>query len=193
MANGTGHSKRRTTKLEFASPIRACTHFRCWPKCLRNSQGRSRLRKMWNNEISYVANEWRKVDSLENDFDHVCRTLRKRMARFVKRNDEVAISEIAAGTSALSASATPSGPSGGTDLLRDLTTDKALTPWIPFWRLDEQGGLIDWNAALDRMGTAIPPAIFAQLSAFGVQDFGPAIHSWLCLGCGIAAVRRYAE
>jgi hypothetical protein len=148
------------------------------------------LRKLWNSEIAYVANdEWQKINTLEDDFSDACRTLRERMARLTRSDDRTAIGELSAGTSALSGQSTQGGAAPVTEFLHDLATDRALTPWIPFWRLSEQGGQLDWNAATDQLGQPIPQQVFERLQVMGFRDFGPAVHSWLCpgdAGCGVA-------
>jgi tetratricopeptide (TPR) repeat protein len=52
-----------------------------------------------------------------------------------------------------------------TDLLRAVTTSNPdLGPWVPFWRLHEAGGRINWTKPLDNPST--PPDEMARLHGF---------------------------
>lgn len=152
------------------------------------------LRRLWTDDIAYVANDdWQRINSLERDFDDACRALRERMKKLTSGDGQVGISELAAGTSALPAQAVTGKASTVTSLLHDLTSDRQTKPWIPFWRLTEQGHLLDWNATPNRFGNPINSADPASHSSMGFIDVAEATNSWLCpgnAGCGLATSQR---
>lgn len=66
-----------------------------------------------------------------------------------------------------------------TDVLRSISGDEPEnSPWIPFWRLQQAGGELNWTGALDNRST--PPDGMAQLH--GIQ--GELAQGWLFPGDG---------
>jgi hypothetical protein len=107
---------------------------------------------------------------MEADFREASRALRSRMQALSKRQDwhlgDVG-AHVAAGTSGVSVR--PADPI--TNLLAVLTAQsRDERPWIPYWRLEELGGRLDWACPIDNPSNAPEAAPEA------------ALHTWLYPG-----------
>lgn len=57
---------------------------------------------------------------------------------------------------------------------------KELSPWIPFLRLQEHGGQLNWTCPLDNPSTVPGPVTLSHLPV----EKRPELHTWLCPGGG---------
>jgi hypothetical protein len=119
------------------------------------------------------------------------------MANAIRGNSKLSVAEFSGGTSALNGHTSFFAKQGSvTEALRDIAGVKAAQPWIPFWCLTEQGGMLEWNADLRRHGFGVPPPVYGKLKVMGCQSFAPTMHSWLYpgdAGCGIFLVKRFED
>jgi serine/threonine protein kinase/tetratricopeptide (TPR) repeat protein len=160
------------------------------------SEGVTALRKLWSSEISYVAtDQWQRIDGLTSDFQDACRLLRERMTAVSKKPSiDRPLGELQAGTSAIAPLATsPDGPPI-TEMLRALSGETQIKPWIPFWRLSDFGGILNWDASMYRFSKDdIAPQAHPISRMREVDELASVEHSWLCPGdggCGIATAWR---
>jgi hypothetical protein len=69
-----------------------------------------------------------------------------------------------------------------TGLLQSVASgNRELGPWIPYWRLRDRGGILNWTCPLDNQSTPPDRGTMAQMAAMGMQK-SPELHSWLYPG-----------
>lgn len=125
---------------------------------------------------------WASIASLEQEIQGACRELTERLAAVVSGRDWRVVHVdacIAAGSR---------GPGHAppresiTGLLQSVASgNRELAPWIPYWRLQDCGGFLNWTCPLDNQSKPPDRAAMARMAAMGVQK--PAeLHSWLYPG-----------
>jgi hypothetical protein len=123
---------------------------------------------------------WDRIRALDSDFKIASRELGehlKGMARVEGWHVEMADGVITAGEH------WPPGPGSDavTNQLRSIASgDRTMAPWIPYWRLVNRGGWLDWTCPIDNPSR---PPERADL---------PQVYSWLCPGTaggGVLLVR----
>jgi len=125
---------------------------------------------------------WASIAGLEQEIQGACRELTEGLAAVVSGRDWRVVhvdASIAAGSR---------GPAhvpareSITGLLQSVASgNRELAPWIPYWRLQDRGGFLNWTCPLDNQSTPPDRGTMAQMAAMGVQK--PAeLHSWLYPG-----------
>jgi len=161
--------------LEWISPLR---------KLLHGSLGGPQLR----NE------SWSGLQSSLKDIRDSIRELKERYKLLVTSLKESAGWRVSGATGAFSAAMrledTP-GFDSVTSLLRSITGNQPdLGPWIPFWRMQEAGGAINWTTPLNNRSQ--PPSENALRSG----DFSEVSQAWLVPGDGgpgISLMRKFVD
>jgi nucleoside phosphorylase len=115
---------------------------------------------------------WASIQALNNDIQAACRELNERLVRIARLaggHVQVPGGTITAGERG------PAGPGSDpiTNQLRSVASgDKETATWIPYWRLRDFGGWLDWTCPIDNPSS--PPE----------RSDVPALYSWLCPGTG---------
>lgn len=119
---------------------------------------------------------WERISSLEIDIREACRELRERTTALAKRNAKLgwAPGDVTGGVSAGSRPDTPMARDPITSLLQSISSSRnELAPWIPYLRLQDNGGHLDWTCPLDNPSKSEPDRLKS-----------PETHSWLYPGTG---------
>lgn len=75
------------------------------------------------------------------------------------------------------------GSDSVTDMLRSIATSRPeLGHWIPYWRLNEAGGQVNWTGALDNRSKEPDPSAKNSLAMMGAETLSP--QSWWYPGSG---------
>jgi len=138
------------------------------------------LKAMSKDDLSYE--HWDRVTSLEYDIGQACRELREHLESFTRRHrrQEWAISETSGGVSAGERGEAPIAREPVTGLLQAVASARGdLAPWIPYLRLQDHGGHLQWTCPLDNPSTPPDAMAAAQLARRG-----PELQSWLYPGTG---------
>ncbi len=114
------------------------------------------LRKLIRESLGSPAmreERWQALSTILDDLREACRDLNDRLLE-AKRSAAAGGSwKVVEATSYFSAGATSVSRIGrepSTDLMRAVVTGRPdLTPWIPYWRLQAAGGVVNWAGALD--------------------------------------------
>lgn len=142
------------------------------------------LRRMLRTSISgspLRQERWEQLGPCFDDIFDACRQLEERWRNLTKSSAgrEWRVEAVTSAFSAGERSADTIGKDSVTDFLRATTTQSPdIEPWVPFWRLTQAGGRIDWTRPLDNPST--PPDELAMMS--GVRN--PIAQSWLYPGDG---------
>lgn len=148
--------------IEWLSPFR---------HLLRGSLGSNQFRhEIWGNMGSYFT-----------DIRDACRQLEDRWQSLTKSQAERVwrVTGAISTFSAVEGQEDTPGEDSLTDLLRSFAGDRPnLGPWIPFWRLQQAGGVLNWTQPLDNR--SIPPDERARL--MGISN--PVSQGWLFPGDG---------
>ncbi|MFG2143683.1 hypothetical protein ACGFRG_05720 [Streptomyces sp. NPDC048696] len=111
---------------------------------------------------------WQAISVLENDFYEACQQLRSRLEG-VGRTGGWHIANTTAAVSAVSINDQNPGHEPITEILRSIThQQRELAPWIPYWRLQDMGGHLDWSHPIDNPSRSSPDHRFSSIS-----------HAWL--------------
>jgi hypothetical protein len=139
------------------------------------------LRGLLEESLQSVAlkeEEWISIRKMKRDFQDACQQLRSGLKR-VSQVGGWPIAETTATVSAGSIGAPVPRLDAGepvTDLLRAITSQqRELAPWIPYWRLHERGGHLDWSRPLDNPSKENPAPR---------PEFPSRVQSWLSPGTG---------
>jgi hypothetical protein len=95
---------------------------------------------------------WGNIAALRNDIRDACITLQEEMKSHVVqvKRGEWHVGHVQGVFSAATRAADLPGKEPVTDLLRCVTQQSPeLAPWIPYWRLQEAGGYLNWTGKLD--------------------------------------------
>ena len=125
---------------------------------------------------------WDRVAALKYDIRDACRQLRERLESFTKRHPgkQWTISETSGGIAAGERGDAPIAREPVTGLLQSVASARGdLAPWIPYLRLQDHGGHLNWTCALDNPST--PPDAMA---AAQLKRAGPELQTWLYPGTG---------
>jgi hypothetical protein len=125
---------------------------------------------------------WASISSLEQEIQDACRELTEGWAAVVGGRDWSVVqvdASIAAGSR---------GPAHApareaiTGLLQSVASgNREVAPWIPYWRLQDRGGYLNWTCPLDNQDTPPDPGMIARMAAMGMEK-SPELHSWLYPG-----------
>ncbi|MGD0567057.1 MAG: hypothetical protein ABSA78_01530 [Candidatus Sulfotelmatobacter sp.] len=125
---------------------------------------------------------WASIAGLEQEIQGACRELTESLAAVVSGRNWCIVhvdASIAAGSR---------GPEHAparesiTGLLQSVASgNRELAPWIPYWRLQDHGGFLNWTCPLDNQSTPPDRGTMAQMAATGVQK-PEELHSWLYPG-----------
>lgn len=122
---------------------------------------------------------WDSIGCYFEDIRDAFRQLDDRWKSLSISQGEWAVSSTQGSFSAVEKGSDTPGVDCITDFLRSMAgTDRNLGPWVPFWRLRQMGGEIDWTRTLDNRSE--PPSGFAQ--TFGFNQ--PYLQGWLYPGDG---------
>lgn len=125
---------------------------------------------------------WASIASLEQDIQGACRELTEGLAAVVGGRDwSVAHVDASMAAGSRGPAHAPARESI-TGLLQSVASgNRELAPWIPYWRLQDRGGYLNWTCPLDNQSTPPDRQAMAHMAAMGVQK--PAeLHSWLYPG-----------
>jgi hypothetical protein len=125
---------------------------------------------------------WDRVAALKYDIRDACRQLREHLESFTKRHpgQQWTISETFGGIAAGERGDAPIAREPVTGLLQSVASARGdLAPWIPYLRLQDHGGHLNWTCALDNPST--PPDAMA---AAQLKRAGPELQTWLYPGTG---------
>jgi adenosylhomocysteine nucleosidase len=157
--------------IEWLSPLR---------HLLRGYLGSNQFRnEIWGNMGSYFT-----------DIRDACRQLEERWQSLTKSQTgrDWRIRGSISTFSATEYQEDNPGEDSLTDLLRSVAGDRPnLGPWIPFWRLQQAGGVLNWTQPLDNR--SIPPDETAR--RIGISK--PVSQGWLFPGDGGPGMRRVAR
>jgi len=98
---------------------------------------------------------WQAIAAVDSDIRAACRQLRERLETVAQPHQWRVIdanSSIAAGSRGTEAL----GHEPITDILRAISGDRELGPWIPYWRLQAHGGYLDWTSPIDNPSKVSP-------------------------------------
>ena len=124
--------------------------------------------------------KWGEIAALRNDIRDACALLRREMNAHITqvRRGEWHLDKVQGVFSAGTRASDQPGKEPVTDLLRTVTRQSPeLAPWIPYWRLQETGGYLNWTGTLDNP-TKLPEGDEAK--ALPSKD----VQSWLYPGTG---------
>jgi nucleoside phosphorylase len=125
---------------------------------------------------------WASITSLEQEIQDACRELTEGWTAVVGGRDwRVAHldASIAAGSRG-PAHAPAREPITG--LLQSVASgNREVAPWIPYWRLQDRGGYLNWTCPLDNQDTPPDQGMMARMAAMGMEK-SPELHSWLYPG-----------
>jgi hypothetical protein len=125
---------------------------------------------------------WASIASLEQEIQDACRELTEGLAEVVGGRDwHVSYMDASLAAGSRGPSHAPARESI-TGLLQSVaSSNRELAPWIPYWRLRDRGGFLNWTCPLDNQSTPPDRGAMAQMAAMGGQK--PAeLHSWLYPG-----------
>jgi hypothetical protein len=140
------------------------------------------LKAISGDDLNYER--WERVAALEYDIQEACRELREHLTALAAkhRQQEWTITDAAGGLSAGERGATPPARESITGLLQSVSTARReLSPWIPYLRLQDHGGHLNWTCPLDNPST---PPDASTLARLPVGSRGPELHTWLYPGTG---------
>lgn len=101
---------------------------------------------------------WSAISALENDIQDACRQLRAGLNNISKIGGWH-IANTTAAVSAASACDQAPGNDPITSMLQSMTgQQRGLAPWVPYWRLHERGGHLDWSHPIDNPSRQCPPS-----------------------------------
>ena len=139
---------------------------------------------------------WASITGLEQEIQDACCELTEGWAAVVRGRDWRIVhldTSIAAGSRG---PAPPPVRESITGLLKSVASARGeLAPWIPYWRLQDRGGYLNWTCPLDNQSTPPDGGTMMQMAAMGVQE-SPELHSWLYPGTGgwfIPTARRSTD
>jgi hypothetical protein len=133
------------------------------------------LKMMSRDDLSHER--WERVASFEYDIVEACRELREHFESIAKPHDSWKVREGAGDIAAGERGDIPLAREPVTGLLQAVaSTGRDLAPWIPYLRLQDYGGALNWTCPLDNPSTP-PDPISAARS-------GPDVQSWLYPGTG---------
>lgn len=124
---------------------------------------------------------WDKIRALENDVRQASRKLNEKFNSLTqkKSGEKWRIKEQLNSISVGSTGTEHPGSDPVTNLLVSLTSiHPDLDPWVPYWRLQSCGGILDWTHSFNNKSQ--PPDISAQMEGFNRQDH----QTWLYPGDG---------
>lgn len=138
------------------------------------------LKTMSNDDLNYER--WDRIAALEYDIQQACRELREHLHSLATkhRQQEWTIAEATGGVSAGERGGTPPTHEPMTGLLQSVSSiRRELSPWIPYLRLQDYGGHLQWTCPIDN--TSTPPDAVA-LASLASGPKGPELHTWLYPG-----------
>ncbi len=91
---------------------------------------------------------WQAISAMESDIRDACRGLREHLTSIAKGQQWRVADEGGAFAAALPGPS-QAGREPVTDLLRAISPNWEVGPWIPYWRLESAGGRLDWTCPLD--------------------------------------------
>ncbi len=144
-----------------------------------------RLLKSSLGSDGFRQENWEALSPIFNDLREAGRAYKERLASLHTKSDtdDWCVSETISSLSTLSADRTKIGSESVTQMLRAIASENAnLGPWIPFWRLYEAGGQVNWSGALDNPSYEPDAGARAQLAMQGAEPMTP--QSWIYPGSG---------
>jgi len=139
------------------------------------------LKSMSNDDLNYER--WERISALEYDIRQACEELREQLVTFARQHELNGwiVNESGGSLTAAQRQDVMAGHEPITSLLQSVAgVRKDLSPWIPFLRLQEHGGQLNWTCPLDN-ASAVPDQ--ATLTYLPVEK-GPELHTWLYPGTG---------
>jgi hypothetical protein len=126
------------------------------------------------------AENWGQIAALRNDIRDACALLQREMNAHIAqvRRGDCHLDKVQGVFSAGTRVGDQPGKEPVTDLLRTVTRQSLeLAPWIPYWRLQEAGGYLNWSGQLDN---PTKPPEGEEAKALASKD----VLSWLYPGTG---------
>lgn len=137
------------------------------------------LKSLMSDDLKFE--NWQAIAALEHDFEDACHQLRTGLQR-IGRAGGWHINETTACVAAATMSAEEPGEDPITELLRAITSrQREVAPWIPFWRLHERGGFLNWTHPVDNRSKKPQDAELSRWAALG-GELLPTGHGWLYPG-----------
>ncbi len=139
------------------------------------------LKTMSNEDLNYER--WDRIAALEYDIQQACSELRQLLESLAVQHHSQGwtVAEAAGSVAAGERAGIPRADEPITGLLQSIAgTRKELSPWIPYLRLQDYGGQLQWTCPLDN-GSTIPDS--ATLAHLPIEK-GPELHTWLYPGTG---------
>jgi tetratricopeptide (TPR) repeat protein len=149
-------------------------------KLLRGSIGSAELRR----------ENWQSLSPVLDDLREATRELNGRLASLVARagSSDWSVAEAISAISAGPTSQVCPGTEPCTGLLRAVAAGRPdLAPWVPYWRMQEAGGEVNWAGSLDNRSREPDEEQRRVLAARGVTT--PISQSWLYPGSGSPGMR----
>jgi hypothetical protein len=139
------------------------------------------LKTMSNEDLNYER--WERIAALEYDIQQACNELREHLQSLATRfsKQEWVIADATGGFSVGEQGDTPPAQESITALLQSVSSiRRELSPWIPYLRLQDYGGHLNWTCPLDNASEPPDPMTLARLGT----GKGPELHTWLYPGTG---------
>jgi hypothetical protein len=125
---------------------------------------------------------WASIAGLEHEIQGACRELNEGLAGIVHGRDWRLVQVDASIAAGSRGPVHAPGHESITGLLQSVaSSNRELAPWIPYWRLQDRGGFLNWTCPLDNKSTPPDRGAMMQKVAKGAQK--PAeLHAWLYPG-----------
>jgi len=126
------------------------------------------------------SERWERVASFEYDIVEACRELHEHLELVASGHDSWVVREVVGDIAAGERSEIPAAREPVTGLLQAVASARRdLAPWIPYLRLQDHGGMLNWTCPLDNPSTPPDPIETPQLASRS-----PDLQSWLYPGTG---------
>jgi len=125
---------------------------------------------------------WASIAGIEQEIQGACRELREGLVAIARGRDWRIVQVDASIAAGSRGPAHAPGRESITGLLQSVaSSNRELAPWIPYWRLQDRGGFLNWTCPLDNKSTPPDRGAMAQIATMGVRK--PAeLHAWLYPG-----------
>lgn len=132
------------------------------------------FKHLWRSRISKVdLSDWRTLSAFEDQFRDACVQLEKAVCNVATKLRNVTVSRMPGGC----AFAQPPVSPEMTSYLQDICGPIPSDAWVPLWRIQKAGGVLEWNANHSR--DVKHGILLRKTPAQYSSRFGP---SWLCPG-----------
>jgi nucleoside phosphorylase len=124
---------------------------------------------------------WAGMATLEQEIQDGCQELKEAMSE-IARGHGWHLDQVDGAISAGSRGPAQPARESVTGFLQSIVSDRRdLAPWIPYWRLQDRGGYLNWTCPLDNRSTPPDSGTLMRMAQFGAAG-SPDMHSWLYPG-----------